>query len=76
MQTVSISDFRANLLKYLELAGSGEEISVTSNGRLLATVCAPMPQKEAAREELRKMAGSSVIGDVVSPIDEDWEAQA
>lgn len=41
MQTINISDFRANLLKYLEIAGAGEQISITSNGWLLATVTAP-----------------------------------
>jgi len=45
MQTINISEFRANLLKYLEIANSGEQISVTSNGKLLATIMPPTNKK-------------------------------
>jgi len=76
MRSVNISEFRANLLKYLEIANSGEEISVTSNGKLLATISQPSNQKEAAKEKLALLAATAEIGDMISPIDTDWEAQA
>ena len=47
MQTIKISDFRANLLSYLEKAESGEQISVASNGKILATISPPMDQKSS-----------------------------
>ncbi|MEP5568758.1 MAG: type II toxin-antitoxin system prevent-host-death family antitoxin [Halioglobus sp.] len=76
MHTVNISEFRANLLKYLELANTGEAISVTSNGRTLATITPPANQAQEARNKLEDIARSTKIGDVVGPLDEDWEAQA
>ncbi|RLQ21194.1 type II toxin-antitoxin system prevent-host-death family antitoxin [Seongchinamella sediminis] len=75
MRSVNISEFRANLLKYLKLAHSGEEITVTSNGQQMATITPPAGKKEAAREKLRALAADAEIGDIVSPTDEDWEAQ-
>ena len=76
MQKINISEFRANLLKYLELANAGEAISVTSNGRTLATVTPPANQKEEARNKLNAIAQNAEIGDIVSPLDEVWDAQA
>lgn len=73
MQTVNISDFRSNLLKYLNKAKAGEQISIKSNGNLLATISAPIQIKEQAKEELALLASTSTIGDVVSPLDDDWE---
>ncbi len=73
MQTVNISDFRSNLLKYLELANSGEPISVTSNGRLLATVNPPVNRRELAREQLNVLATKVKLGDVVSPTGSEWD---
>lgn len=52
MQTISIGDFRASLLKYLEIANAGEPISITSNGRLLATSSAPIQQRDEAKKQL------------------------
>lgn len=73
MQTVNISDFRANLLKYLEKANAGEQISVTTNGKLLATITPPANQKQLAQQQLELLAKSAKIHDVVAPIDSEWE---
>ncbi len=74
MQTINISEFRANLLKYLEVANSGEQISVTSNGKLLATITPPENQKQQARKQLNTLAACAKIHDITSPIDSDWDA--
>ena len=74
MYTINISEFRANLLKYLEIANSGEPISVTSNSKLLATVTAPVNQNELAKQQLKKLACTAKIHDVTSPIDSEWDA--
>ncbi len=75
MQTVNISEFRANLLKYLDIASSGSEIMVTSNGKQLATISAPSRQKEGARAQLDTLSTTAVIHDIISPIDSEWDAQ-
>jgi len=74
MQTINISDFRANLLKYLEKANSGEQISVTTNGKLIATITPPINKKQEAREQLAQLAKNAKIADVVTPTNTEWDA--
>jgi len=76
MNNVSISDLRANLLEYLKKAQSGEQITVTSNGHLLATITAPTQQHDAAKKKLRQIAKTAFIGDVLAPIGENWDAMS
>jgi prevent-host-death family protein len=73
MQTVNISELRSNLLKYLEKANSGEQISVTTNGKLLATITPPIDQKQLAQQQLEQLAKSAQLMDIVSPTDAEWE---
>ena len=74
MKNVSISEFRAHLLKYLRLTQHGERINVTSKGRVLATLIPPVSQQDAARVKLGKLAETAVINDVVSPTGDSWDA--
>jgi prevent-host-death family protein len=74
MITVNITDFRANLLTYLNKAQHGEQITVTSNGHLLATVIAPIDQKRMAQRKLESLAKTAKINDVLSPIGDQWES--
>ena len=74
MQTINISDFRANLLKYLEIANSGEQISITSNNKLLATVTPPINQQELAKQKLKALASTAKVHDVTSPTYSEWDA--
>jgi len=74
MKTVSISEFRANLLQYLTQVQKGERIEVTSKGAVLATLVPPVGEREVARAILDELAATARIGDVVAPAGEDWEA--
>ncbi|MEZ5581468.1 MAG: type II toxin-antitoxin system prevent-host-death family antitoxin [Candidatus Competibacteraceae bacterium] len=74
MLTVNISDLRANLLKYLEKANHGEQITVTTNGRVLATITPPLDKKASARKQLSELAATAKLNDVTSPIDAQWDA--
>jgi len=76
MQTINISDFRANLLKYLESASAGEPISIASNGRLLATITPPVQQRDEAQKSLKEIAAKAKVHDVLSPIAEEWDAMS
>ena len=76
MQTINISEFRANLLKYLEIANSGEIISITSNGRLLATITPPAKQKDQARKQLKPLAAKAKVHDVINPTGDSWDAMS
>jgi prevent-host-death family protein len=74
MKSVSISELRSNLLKYLKIVQQGERISVTSKGRPLATLTPPVSQHSAAKTRLKKLAKTAAIHDVLSPIDDSWDA--
>ena len=76
MHIINISDFRANLLKYLEIANAGEQVSVTSHGKLLATITPPVDQQELAKQQLQLLATTAKIDDVTSPTDSDWDAMS
>jgi prevent-host-death family protein len=74
MQTVNISDLRANLLKYLEQASLGEKITVTTNGRLLATISPPIQQREIARKQLQQLALNAKIHNITDSLTDEWDA--
>ena len=60
-------------MQHLKNAQRGEQINITSKGALLATVMPPVDRREAARSGLRKLAGTAMVHDVLSPADGDWE---
>ncbi len=74
MKNVSITELRANLLKYLKIAQHGEHINVTSKGTLLATLTPPAAQQTFAKDKLKQLAKTAVIHDVISPIEDAWDA--
>ena len=74
MLSINITELRANLLNYLNKAQHGEQITVTSNGQLLATIVAPVDQKQLAKSQLKTLATTAKIHDVTSPLDEQWDA--
>jgi len=74
MQNINISDFRANLLSYLQKAHDGEELTVTSHGEVLATILPPIDKREKARKTLNALSKTAIIGDIVSPTKDDWKA--
>ena len=73
MINVTISELRANLLKYLKIAQNGEQINVTSKGTPLATLTPPAIQRNEARAKLKELAKTAVINDIVSPTTESWD---
>jgi prevent-host-death family protein len=74
MKNVSISEFRANLLKYLKIVQHGERLNVTSKGTPLATLTPPISQHDTSRAKLKKLAKTAIIHDVLSPTGDSWEA--
>ena len=74
MKNVSITELRANLLKYLKIAPHGEQINVTSKGTLLATLTPPVSQQNVAKDKLKELAKTAIVTDVLSPIEDAWDA--
>lgn len=73
METVNISELRANLLNYLQKAKDGHKIIITSHGETLATIVPPIDKNRQAKAKLKLLAKNAVIYDVVSPGNDEWD---
>ncbi len=75
MKTVETSEFQADCLAILdEIAKTGEEIVITNNGRPVSKL---VPFRECPDSLFGISATSIEIrGDIVSPIDDGWNAQS
>jgi prevent-host-death family protein len=76
MLNIGISEFRANLNAVLKKVQQGEIVCLTARGVEVARLMPPHLAQALARQELELLRQSAVIGDVLSPIDENWEAAA
>ncbi len=73
MQTaIAAGDFKARCLKLLDdVAKTREPLVITKHGKALAKLV-PMPSEQ---ELFGALAGSVLKeGDLISPVDNDWEA--
>lgn len=61
MLIVDMSELRTSLLYYLERANQGEQITVTTKGRVLVTIAAPVDRKLMAQQRLRELAETATI---------------
>lgn len=73
VRTIKASKFKATCLRLMdEVANGGEEIVITKNGR-------PTARLVPCRRKLRDWFGADrgrikILGDIISPIDVEWEA--
>lgn len=74
MTRVNMTELRKQLPHYLDLVAAGEAVEVTRLGRVVARMTAAVDHQEEAREFLRKLRDSAIVGDVETPIDTAWEA--
>ena len=71
---IKASEFKAKCLKLMdEVAENGEEIVITKNGK-------PVAKLTAYRERPKTLFGIDkgrleILGDIISPIDVEWEAE-
>ena len=72
MEKVAVSEFRANLVRFLKRVENGEIIALTSRGHEIAKIVPPDDKAKNAKKALKKLQASAVIGDILSPIDEEW----
>jgi len=74
VKTVTASEFRAKCLKLMdEVAATGAPICITKRGRPVARL---IPESDPRRSILGLHAGQSrILGDIISPIDVEWEAE-
>ena len=76
MTTVGISDFRATMNAILQKVQNGEVITLTSRGVVIARLVPPDFAQFAARQGLENLRQTSIVGDVLSPVEEEhrWNA--
>lgn len=73
MRTIKASEFKAKCLKLMdEVADTGETLVITKNGR-------PIAQLEPAKKPAKSLWGLhkgmiEIKGDIIAPIDVEWEA--
>ncbi len=73
MEKVAVSEFRANLVFFLKRVEKGEIFALTSRGHEVAKIVPPDDKIKNAKVALKKLQRSAVIGDIISPIEEEWE---
>jgi len=74
METIAVSDLRANLMQILKRIEAGATVVITSRGREIARLVPPDDKASNARKELAELRKTAIIGDVLSPVDEEWAA--
>ena len=74
MEKVSISTLRENLSIFLKKVQKGQVITITSRGHEMARLVPVEDKREKSREVLRELGKNASIGDILSPIYEEWEA--
>ncbi len=74
MQEVNVTEFRNHLPKYLSSVFQGTGILVTSHGKIIARIMPPIDTHAEAVKKLKELRESCQVGDVMSPIDEQWDA--
>ena len=74
MRTIKASEFKAKCLKIMdEVAATGEPVEITKHG---APVARLVPARQRPKTIIGAMKGSVLyMGDIISPIDEEWEAE-
>jgi prevent-host-death family protein len=73
MRTMKASEFKAKCLKLMdEVAQSGEPLVVTKNGRPIAQL-SPISRERRSIWGLHK-GQIEILGDIIAPIDVEWEA--
>ncbi len=74
MQQIKVTDLRKHLQSYLKRVREGEEIQITLNGKPIARMIPERELSEQAKTRLRDLRGTARVGDVMTPIQENWEA--
>ena len=75
MLEVKVTELRSHLQEYLASVQRGSEILVTSHGKVIARIIPPTNVKTEAILKLKELRKHCKIGDVLSPIDESWDAE-
>jgi prevent-host-death family protein len=76
MESVGVSKLRENMALFLNKVQQGESIAITSRGTEIALLIPIKNKKEVSRNALKQLRKTAIVGDVVSPIEEEWKVLA
>lgn len=76
VESIAVSELRANLMKVLKIIEQGYSLNITSRGRVIAQLIPPEDSIKMAKEKLSKIRKTAKIHDVLSPINETWKADS
>lgn len=71
---VQVSEFRRQLAYWLRLAEAGEAISIRSGTRVVARIGPALDERQSAEARLQQARRRARIGDILSPIEQEWDA--
>ena len=73
MKTIKASEFKARCLQLMdEVSQTGQPLVITKNGKPVSQL---IPYRQRPSTLFGALKGSVIVqGDIVSPLDEDWEA--
>lgn len=74
MQTIAVSDLRANLMKILKKIERGSTVVITSHGKAVAQLIPADESVKQAERKILELGKTAKIHDVISPIDVNWKA--
>ncbi len=73
---IGAAAFKAHALRLLKEVQQGETVTITNRGQPVAKLVPIDDQPQSGRAFVGCMKGSVIIkGDIVGPIDPDWEAE-
>jgi prevent-host-death family protein len=76
MKEVNVTELRSNLPAYLARVMAGEELLLTSRGKKIARLTPVADGRKDAKKALALLREKCMIGDVLSPLNEKWEASS
>lgn len=76
MKEINVTEFRQHLPDYLKQVGRGEEIILTSHGKIIARVLPNADVAGQARDRLEALRGKMILDDIIDngDADERWTA--
>ncbi|HWD37555.1 MAG TPA: type II toxin-antitoxin system prevent-host-death family antitoxin [Fimbriimonas sp.] len=72
---ITATEFKAKCLQLLDKVGmTGETIRVTKRGKVVAELVPPSSGKRKFAEPGFAKGKMKIVGDIVGPLNEEWEA--
>ncbi len=75
MAKVNVTELRQNLPAYLAQVREGDEIEVVVRGKVIARIVPEVNRTEEARKRLLALRRKAVVGDVLNPSGDAWNAE-